>query len=402
MRYRPGFVFRRALDAAREALVRLEAKQVPSQLAPAVRASGMTPPIEALLLRAIGEHAWLREKALEVWPEAAETTEGTDLASALLLTRPDGWEATVARFAWEAGQGSGAAAGARAGRDDAGLREARDEARRRLRQATAETDRLRRALKDLERSQGEPGRQERLATDRLRQELRRAEEEVRRARTEADRAVAEAGAEIARLQEALRRTREERAEALARLDESRGSAGWVGGGIELGRLLDQIAVASTRVVPDDEAVAGVEAVRLPNGVLPDSAEAMDVVLAHPGSTHLLVDGYNAGLALGSGEPGEVRDRLDGVLSRLRILARPPRSLTVVYDSAEGASVRRGPAGVAVRFTEPGVSADDVLVDLAAVPGSVVISNDREVRERATAVGALALWSDALVAWSRRR
>jgi rRNA-processing protein FCF1 len=62
----------------------------------------------------------------------------------------------------------------------------------------------------------------------------------------------------------------------------------------------------------------------------------------------------------------------------------------------------GIGGVVVTFAPPGTSADDVIVRLAAVPGTVVISNDREVRERATQAGALALWSEALVAWARRR
>ena len=91
-------------------------------------------------------------------------------------------------------------------------------------------------------------------------------------------------------------------------------------------------------------------------------------------------------------------------TRLRALARPPRSVTVVYDSqlegSDGFKVQ-GVSGVSVRFTAPGSSADDVIVGMAA-PGTVVISNDRAVRERSERNGAVALWSEALVAWVRKR
>jgi hypothetical protein len=91
-----------------------------------------------------------------------------------------------------------------------------------------------------------------------------------------------------------------------------------------------------------------------------------------------------------------------VLGRIRTVARPPRSVAVVYDSGIEGSRSDGVAGVAIRFADPGVTADDVIVSIAGIPGTVVISNDREVRERSERIGALALWAEALVAWSRRR
>ena len=74
-------------------------------------------------------------------------------------------------------------------------------------------------------------------------------------------------------------------------------------------------------------------------------------------------------------------------------------MTVVYDSSREGSKAKGVAGVAVRFAPPGTTADDVIVGLAGIPGTVVISNDREVRERAERRRP-ALWAEALVAWAK--
>ena len=58
------------------------------------------------------------------------------------------------------------------------------------------------------------------------------------------------------------------------------------------------------------------------------------------------------------------------------------------------------SGVVVRFAEADVIADDVLVDLATDYGSaaIVISDDREVRDRSARHGATVLWAKALAAW----
>lgn len=401
MRYRPSFVLRRALEAAREALGRLEAKQVPAQLLPIVRSAEWTPPLEDLTIKALTEFAWLREKAIAEWSGIEDAT-GSDRAAAQFLLRPDGWEAVVVRAAWESGRESGIVAADRARKEAEAARRERDEARRKFRDARAEADRLGRDLKAAGRAAEGPERAERQAVARAQQDLARAEEKARAAEAAWQTREQELRSEIERLQEAVRRAREERAEAVARFEAQRGGSGWAGSGVDLALLLDQIAIGATRVLPDDEVTAGHEPVRLPAGVRPDSAEAVDIVLAHQGPVHVLVDGYNAGLLLGGGDPAEVRDRLGAVLARLRILARPPRALTVVYDSSEGSASRDRPAGVEVVFTDAATTADDELVRMAAVPGAVVVSNDREVRERATAVGALAIWSDALVAWTRRR
>ena len=404
MRFRPSLLLRRALDAAREALTRLEAAQVPAALRPVVKASGLTPPLEVRLIRELDQLEWLRAKALEEWKEAPAALAGgsPDQASALFLIRPEGWVSDLTRLAWELGWGSGSGAGDRTAREAEALRAERSEARDRLREAIKERDEARREIRRVERAAAEPERAQQAGAARHREELAETQAERERERAEHQRRLTALEGELKTKSAALQKARAERAEALARADETRLASGWAKGGASLARALDSVAAAAVRVIPDAEAIPGAVAPSLPAGVRPDSADAVDRVLEHRGPKHIVVDGYNVGLALASGKAAEVRARLDPVLGRVRTLARPPRSVTVVYDSSREGSRVSGVAGVVVTFAPPGTSADDVIVRLAAVPGTVVITNDREVRERAERVGALALWAEALVAWARRR
>lgn len=404
MRFRPALVLRQALDVTLEALRRLEPTQVPAALRPVVRASGLTPPLEARLVRELDALAWLREKALEEWAGAAAALveDGPDRASALFLIRPQGWAGDLLRLGWETGREAATGAGEKTSRDLEAARTERNEARDRLREAVRERDELRRTLRQLERSAAAPGRVEQQEASRHRERLVGLEADRERERVDHERRLGGAEAEAKRLHAALQKAREGRKTAEARLEETRLNPGWAKGGAELARALDSVAAAAVRIIPDHEVVAGVTTLRLPAGVRPDAAEAVDLVLDHHGPAHFVVDGYNVGLALAAGKAAEVRARLDPVLGRMRTIARPPRSVTVVYDSNREGSLVTGAAGVAVRFAPPGTSADDVIVGMASVPGTVVISNDREVRERAERAGALALWAEALVAWTRRR
>jgi hypothetical protein len=349
---------------------------------------------------------WLREKAADQWGGAGDAVDGDvpDRGSALFLLRPEGWAAELVRIAGEAGWAGGSAGGDRAA---AALDKARAEIvelREKARNLNRESTEARNALRRLEKAAAAPGRSEQSDVSRLRQRHAAEMEALRTQRDEAAAALEALGEEMLRLREDLKKERRGRASAEHRLQEGRTTAGWSKGGAELARLLDQVAVAAIRVLPEGESVVGVEPLRLGRGVLPDSADAVDAVLQHKGPKHIVVDGYNVGLALASGKAGEVRARLEPVLARLRALARPPRSVTVVYDSqlegSDGFKVQ-GVSGVSVRFTAPGSSADDVIVGMAA-PGTVVISNDRAVRERSERNGAVALWSEALVAWVRKR
>lgn len=116
---------------------------------------------------------------------------------------------------------------------------------------------------------------------------------------------------------------------------------------------------------------------------------------------LVVDGYNVAYQLDESRYStpELREQVRDGLSRLRRLAKGPLPVVLVFDSKE--DVAKIPGPVETRFVPV---ADDEVVRLAAeLSGDViVISTDREVRERAEYNGAIALWSDALVAWMRGR
>jgi hypothetical protein len=398
-------VLRRAIDAAREALTRLDADQVPASLRPVVRASSaLTPPLEALLLRELDSLGWLRDKAVAQWGGAkvALTGEGSDRASALFLLRPEGWAPELVRLAWEGGYGTGAVAGDKAADDAEKAKTEKGELRDKLRQTVRERDEVKAEVRRLERAAAEPARTEHQGAARMRERLADTEAAHAEFRSALQARIDELEGEAGRLRESLQKERQGRSRAEKKLDEHRITPGWVRGGADLARILDQLAAAAVRVIPENEVVKGKVALRLPEGVRPDAADAVEWVLDRSGPKHILVDGYNVGLALASGKASEVRARLEPVLGRIRTVARPPRSVTVVYDSSIEGSRTGGVAGVAVHFAPPGTTADDVIVGMAATAGTVVISNDREVRERSERAGALSLWAEALVAWARRR
>lgn len=358
-------------------------------------------------MRGLDEHEWLREKALVEWDDAAAALEekSSDEASALFLMRPEGWEARLFRLAWEEGERSGRAAGGANSRELDRLRASIDVEKDRVRKATSQRDEARRVLRELERAASEPAREERREAERARGEIAALEARLVDAEARHAEQTGALSAELEAMRQGLRRVRQERADLEGRLDSLRGGSAFSRDPDDLAKNLDALVAAADRAMGTASAGAagGTTGPALAPGVAPDSAAAIDVVLAHPGPVHLVVDGYNVGILLaGMVDASEVRSRLDPVLARLRTMAVPPRTVTVVYDSNMTGGRVEGTAGVSVRFAPPGIPADDVIVELAATPGAVVISNDRAVRERSASRGALALWSDAVVAWARRR
>ncbi len=401
--------FRRALEAAAKALRDLDADQVPADLR---RVSGrplpLPPPLTVSLLKGIDRYDWLREKALEAWPEADAKETGPDQASALLLQRPPGWVSRLLALAVGA-----------AGEEARG---AGDDLARRLAAADAAAEEWKRRAR-AEREAGARARQEAeaaLAEERSARKARQAtaaradaglETEVERLRTAWEEAGAERDAareEVRRGREALAEEKRKRGEAESARAEAAGTARWSADPLSMALHLDWTAGVARLAGsggPGEEAGPGA-VLRLPEGVRPDEKAAVDWLVQRPDSTIVIVDGYNAAFKLTSSpDPAAMRRRLMLALGRLQRVARGPLRMVVVFDSRMGtAGEVPAPGPVEVRFTAEEGGADDEIAVLAASLGGarVVVSSDRAVREAAETVGAMTLWSEALRDWSRRR
>jgi predicted RNA-binding protein with PIN domain len=147
-------------------------------------------------------------------------------------------------------------------------------------------------------------------------------------------------------------------------------------------------------------------VRLPGGMFDDTVEAAEHLLRTPGAV-LVVDGYNVTM---QGWPelavAAQRRRLATALSDLA--ARTATRVELVFDGAEvepRAVPVPGRQLMRVRFSEPGVEADDVVIDLVGrIPAAtpvIVASSDRRVRDGARRGGANLLHARQLVAVLRR-
>jgi predicted RNA-binding protein with PIN domain len=144
--------------------------------------------------------------------------------------------------------------------------------------------------------------------------------------------------------------------------------------------------------------------RLPGGVFADTTEAALHLVRQPGVL-LVVDGYNVAKL---GWPEEAlplqRERLLDALDELA--SRHATAVHVVFDGADvppaGPGRRRR---LRVDFSPPGITADDVIVDLVgSLPPErsvIVATNDGEVRAGARAAGANVLTSQQLLAVARR-
>jgi predicted RNA-binding protein with PIN domain len=149
-----------------------------------------------------------------------------------------------------------------------------------------------------------------------------------------------------------------------------------------------------------------EPVRLPGGMLDDTVEAAEHLLRTPGAV-LVVDGYNVTMQ-GWPELAVAAQRRRLVTALSDLAARTATRVELVFDGAE-VEPRSVPVPsrqlVRVRFSEPGVEADDVVIDLVGrIPTAtpvIVASSDRRVREGARRRGANLVHARQLVAVLRR-
>ena len=406
---RPTDLLREAVDAGRAALRDLEADEVPPRLRRVAASSerNLPAPLAMALLRALDGDEFLRGKALEAWDGEAPPAGGGALASYAFLERDEGWALTVAAEAAARGERRGAAA-------DRSLQLERDSLaaevaslKERLRRERDEFDRERRELREALEAERAPTRSLREAERQAARELGEAEEAWRRREQELTDELERVASELRRAQESARAERRARAEIEAAT--SSGDTAFPSDPVALARLLDGLAahVTALQAPPRRGSEAPAERPRptlsLDPSIRPDTAEAVDW-LAGSGASSVVVDGYNLGFQLAGLDAERARARAVEAVRRLAAVV-PATAVTIVFDSnvedaAGSPEVKAGAAAVA--FTSGG-SADDEIVDRAcAGEAAVVVSNDRDLRHRAEACGAVVLWSDALVEWSRRR
>ena len=355
--------------------------------------------------RRVGErvgrsHPELAEALTSGAPPAA--ADPVDVAAVAYVLRPDGWVKLVAAVGEEVQRADAERADEESRRELARLREELAQARERTR---AETEGLRTEL-DTRRKEAESlQRKLRSALS----EVKRGEAALRKETARADAARAAAAAQVSAAESESRRLKARLTEAEAAVEASRRAAreGRSVEDMRLRLLLDtvldaaqglrrELALPPSSIRPAD----GVDAVE-PGRMSPKDIAAralsetdpalLDQLLALP-QAHLIVDGYNVTKTGYPQMPLEKqRLRLLGGLSVLA--ARTGAEMTCVFDGAELAApvLLAPPRGVRVLFSKAGVTADELIRQLARAepPGRpvVVVSTDREVADGVAKAGA---------------
>lgn len=272
--------------------------------------------------------------------------------------------------------------------------------------------------------------QARRETTELREEVTVLRRETRRLRSDADRARAQARAAVERAEqvEAAARVREQalgveldqarervtaalqQVDLLRRAERDGRSLGESRARLLLDTIVDaatglrrELALPPVSLLPGDAVAGGAlgEHTQVPaaRALAADDPVGLDRLLGLP-RAHLVVDGYNVTKeGYGSASLSEQRRRLVEGLVALR--ARTGAEVTCCFDGAEVDSVSATwHRGVRVLFSEPGRSADDLILRLVrAEPRGravVVVSSDGEVAAGARAARARSVPSTALL------
>jgi predicted RNA-binding protein with PIN domain len=383
----------------------LDDEDVPARLRPiAKHGDGNLPlPLTRTLLRRIDEDEWFRGKALEVFERRG--SEGA--ASHAYLEREPGWWVAIAQAVAEAEAIDAADRLLKLERAFEMLRTRAAADRAKLKAVRRELDRAGKASRELTDDRLEPLR---AAAAAARSERERAEAELAAARKEVEAAEADrrnAERTAAYLSGQIRSLKRTAAE-LRRSVATGPSESIPREPLDVARWLDR---ASATLTPYREAGTGaaqvVRAARtdrkmIPAGVAPDSAAAVEALAGLDGAT-VLIDGHNllGVLDVSTMATGRARRAL---IANLGKLARHlgGSTIEVVFDSdlEEGRSSSVSPTGIVVRFAQGDLIADDLIIERVErlQETAVVISDDREVRDRCGGFGATVLWSQALAEW----
>ncbi|MCX5139746.1 MULTISPECIES: NYN domain-containing protein [unclassified Streptomyces] len=332
-------------------------------------------------------------------PAAADPV---DVAAAAYVLRPAGWVKLVAAAGEEAERVHAERADEESRLELERLREELAQARA---QTKSDTERLRGELEAARKEADSLQRKLRSAAN----EVKRGEAALRRGKAESDAVRAEAAAQVSAAESETRRLRARLGEAEASVEAGRRAAreGRSVEDMRLRLLLDtvieaagglrrELALPPSSMRPADS-VDAVEPGRMsPKDIaaraLSETDPALlDQLLALP-QAHLIVDGYNVTKTGYPQMPLEKqRLRLLGGLSVLA--AQTGAEMTCVFDGAELAApvLLAPPRGVRVLFSKPGVTADEVIRQLARAEPSgrpvVVVSTDREVADGVAKAGA---------------
>ncbi|MFI5629659.1 NYN domain-containing protein [Streptomyces sp. NPDC051664] len=413
----PEGVRRRVVALVSDAFGGLTVTELPAQLrqyarfTPTRRAkfagNAMAAALESdtLFRQRIGER--LRESQPELTaavgagsPPAA--ADPVDVAAAAYVLRPVGWVKLVAAAGEEVQRADAERADEESRRELERLREELAQART---QTKSETERLRGELDAARKEADALGRKLRSALN----EVKRGEAAVRRGKAETETVRTEAAARISAAESETRRLRARLGEAEASVEASRRAAreGRTVEDMRLRLLLDtvldaarglrrELALPPSSIRPADSVDAVEPGAMSPKDIaaraLSDTDPALlDQLLALP-QAHLIVDGYNV---TKTGYPQlpleKQRLRLLGGLAVLA--AQSGAEMTCVFDGAELAApvLLAPPRGVRVLFSKPGVTADELIRQLARAepPGRpvVVVSTDREVADGVAKAGA---------------
>ncbi|MFF5272475.1 NYN domain-containing protein [Streptomyces sp. NPDC000133] len=413
----PEGVRRRVVALVADAFGGLTVTELPAQLrqyarfTPTRRAkfagNAMAAALESdtLFRQRIGER--LRESQPELTaaveagaPPAA--ADPVDVAAAAYVLRPAGWVKLVAAAGEEVQRADAERADEESRRELERLREELAQART---QTKSETERLRGELDAARKEADALQRKLRSALN----EVKRGEAAVRRGKAETETVRTEAAARISTAESETRRLRARLGEAEASVEASRRAAreGRSVEDMRLRLLLDtvldaarglrrELALPPSSIRPADSVDAVEPGAMSPKDIaaraLSDTDPALlDQLLALP-QAHLIVDGYNV---TKTGYPQlpleKQRLRLLGGLAVLA--AQSGAEMTCVFDGAELAApvLLAPPRGVRVLFSKPGVTADELIRQLARAepPGRpvVVVSTDREVADGVAKAGA---------------
>jgi len=394
-----------SIEAARAALRDLDDEEVPARLRPlAKRGDGKLPlPLTRTLLQRIDEDDWFRGKALE----ALERQGSEDTLSRAYLGREPGWWMAVAQAVAEAEATDAADRLRQLGRTSETLRTRATADRAKLKAVRRELERAEKAVRDTADDRLEPLRaaaaNARSERDRAVAEVAAMHEEV--AAATADRLEAERmAAGLSQQVRVVKRT----AAQLRRSVSAGPSASIPRQPLEVARWLDR---ASATLTPYRDAeteatrvarMSAADRVLVPAGIAPDSAASVDALSATDGVT-VLIDGHNllGVLDTSTMATGRARRALIASLGKL-VRHLGDSAIEVVFDSdlEGGRSSSVSQTGVVVRFAQGDLIADDLIVERAETlrDAAVVISDDREVRDRCGDYGATVLWSQALAEW----